>query len=437
MNKLYSALLVGLLTIGFTACDEECDNLHRDNLAHYPNVLKGSFPTEAQVLEIGQEVTIDPALVDSANARYSWVVNGVEVSTDTTYTYKVDKPCREELVCIIKNPYGSVEMKTTIRSNHDFSKGFFYIANGTFNFYDTEKKAAYPDCYGSLNAGSKFSDKKLEVRSANGKFYVLSSSSATNLEHFYVLDAKTLNYENSASVEANLSGLTILNENYGLLSGGGVRRVDLKSLATTQLLDEYMFGIYNSMVYGENLLSSTTYGAGTSAKVTYYKVAQLLDAPKDKLPESKELDIVHNRKENFVIAKDGNSYTLETSAEGYNIVKIASDLSLVKTALGFEPSKNKYWSDKTIGIVASATENVIYIPAVNGDIYKYVPGNPTSLQTPFIAAGELKGVISTPQINNQTGELYVPYSTGIGVYSKEGKMEYLVECSNPSYVLFN
>lgn len=437
MNKIgYILLLIGCLA-GFTACEEDCDETHINNLAHFPNVLKGSFPTEAQVLEIGEEITIDPALVDSTNARFSWVVNGTEVSTDTTFTYKIEKPCHAQIVCTIQNPYGSVEMKTTVSSKHDFSKGFFYVANGTFNFYDTEKEAAYENCYGSLNAEAKFSDKSLEVAAANGKFYVLSKSSASNVEHFYVLDAQTLSYENSTTIDSNLSGLTILNANYGLVSGDGVRRIDLQSLSTTQLLDDYMFGLYNSLVYGENLLTSTTYGAGESAKVTYYKVAQLLDAPKNKMPESKELDIMQNRKSNFVTAKDGNCYTLESSDAGYSIVKITQNLSIEKTTLGFEPSKNKYWSDKTIGIVASKSENAIYISAVSGDIYKYVPGNPASLQAPFIAAGELKGVVSTLQVNSQTEELYVSYNTGIGVYSKDGKMEYLVKCSNPSYVLFN
>ena len=44
-------------------------------------------------------------------------------------------------------------MSTSFSSNHNFSKGFFYVADGTFNFYDTEKKTAYQDCYASLNAG--------------------------------------------------------------------------------------------------------------------------------------------------------------------------------------------------------------------------------------------------------------------------------------------
>lgn len=54
MNKLYTTLLIACIAVGFTACnDDDCDDLHLGNLANYPNVLKGTFPTEDQVLELG------------------------------------------------------------------------------------------------------------------------------------------------------------------------------------------------------------------------------------------------------------------------------------------------------------------------------------------------------------------------------------------------
>lgn len=55
MNKLYTTLLIACIAVGFTACnDDNCDDLHLGNLANYPNVLKGTFPTEDQVLELGE-----------------------------------------------------------------------------------------------------------------------------------------------------------------------------------------------------------------------------------------------------------------------------------------------------------------------------------------------------------------------------------------------
>lgn len=101
---------------------------------------------------MGETLEITPKLLNPENTTYSWLINGEEYSNERTFSYKVEKPCRANLTCIISNEYGKVEMNTSFNSNHDFSKGFLYI-DDTFNFYDTEKKVKYEDCYSSLNAG--------------------------------------------------------------------------------------------------------------------------------------------------------------------------------------------------------------------------------------------------------------------------------------------
>lgn len=69
MNKLYTTLLIACLAAGFTACnDDDCEDLHLGNLAHYPNVLKGTFPTESQVLELGETLEITPELLNPEEA---------------------------------------------------------------------------------------------------------------------------------------------------------------------------------------------------------------------------------------------------------------------------------------------------------------------------------------------------------------------------------
>lgn len=65
MNKLHSILLIACVSIGFASCsDDDCEDLHLDNLAHYPNVLKGTFPTENQVLNMGETLEITPKLLN-------------------------------------------------------------------------------------------------------------------------------------------------------------------------------------------------------------------------------------------------------------------------------------------------------------------------------------------------------------------------------------
>lgn len=450
MNKLYTTLLIVCLAVGFTACnDDDCEDLHLGNLAHYPNVLKGTFPTENLVLELGETLEITPELLNPEGVTYSWLVNGKEVSTEPTFSYKIDNPCRADLTCVIKNKYGKVEMSTSFNSNHDFSKGFFYVADGTFNFYDTEKKVTYQDCYSSLNAGNRItsSGNSLQVRRCDGKFYVLVESNTTNINHFFRIDAQTLYHENSAIVDAGLSGLTILNEKYGLLGGDGVRRIDLQSLSNVQLMDKYMFSIYNGLVYNGKVLANDTYG--DPSKVKYYDTNELIEAKENEMPAATELDITQKQKMNFVLGKDGNAYTLESADEGCKIVKINKDFTVSdedKVSTNFQPAKGPSWSSPTIGIVASESENIIYIASNEGAIYRYVIGDPDSLKEPFIAADKSKSPIAaTLQLNQQSGELYLIHAkrggedNKIAVYSKDGEALYTVDCgkSIPSQILFN
>lgn len=449
MNKLYSTLFIALMAVCFTACnnDDDCEELHLDNLANYPNVLKGTFPTESQILEMGETLEITPELLNPEGATYSWLINGTEVSTEPTFSYKVEKPCYADLKCIITNKYGKVEMNTSFGSNHDFSKGFFYFADGTFNFYDTEKKVTYPDCYSSLNAGKTLGIGNYDsanISFHNGKLYLLVKTSTSNIDHLYVIDAKTLHYENSSLIASNLTGLTILNDQYALVTGDGIRRVDLTSLSNVQLMSKYMFSIYNGLAYNDKVLTNDTYG--DASKVKYYDINELVAAKEKEEPKATEVDITQKQKFNFVIGKDGNAYTLESTDAGCNIVKINKDFTLEKVSASFQPGKGDNWSSPTVGMVASESENVIYIPSSNGAIYKYVIGDPDSLKEPFIAK-DASGlpVTATLQLNQQSGELYAIYSEAWGeknkiiVYSKDGKAHYAVDCgsSAPTQILFN
>ena len=158
-----------------------------------------------------------------------------------------------------------------------------------------------------------------------------------------------------------------------------------------------------------------------------------------------ELDIIQKQKINFVLAKDGNVYTLESADNGCNIVKIKNDFTLEKVFANFQPAKGPYHSSPTIGMVASETENIIYLVSTDGAIYKYILGDSDSLKAPFIAAESGVSITAPLQLNQQSGELYVTYTeelkdeSKIVVYSKDGKVLHTVDCgeSVPSQILFN
>ena len=84
MNKLYTTLLIACIAVGFTACnDDDCDDLHLGNLANYPNVLKGTFPTEDQVLELGETLEITPELLNPEDATYLMWLDCTDIASDS------------------------------------------------------------------------------------------------------------------------------------------------------------------------------------------------------------------------------------------------------------------------------------------------------------------------------------------------------------------
>ena len=94
-------------------------------------------------------------------------------------------------------------MSTSFSSNHNFSKGFFYVADGTFNFYDTEKNTAYQDCYASFNAGKTLGIGNYDsanIIHSNGKFSLLVGTSTSNRDHFYIVDAKKMCIRDSCEI---------------------------------------------------------------------------------------------------------------------------------------------------------------------------------------------------------------------------------------------
>ena len=227
------------------------------------------------------------------------------------------------------------------------------------------------------------------------------------------------------------------------MTGDGIRRIDLKSLNNVRIKNERLLCFYNSIIYNGKVLSNDTYK--DESKVKYYDVNELIAAKEGEAPAVTELDIIQKQKINFVLAKDGNVYTLESADNGCNIVKIKNDFTLEKVFANFQPAKGPYHSSPTIGMVASETENIIYLVSTDGAIYKYILGDSDSLKAPFITAESGVSITAPLQLNQQSGELYVTYTeerkdeSKIVVYSKDGKVLHTVDCgeSVPSQILFN
>lgn len=455
MNKIYTLILMVFLAVGFIACeDDDCDRLHIDmDMMGIPTVLKGSFPVGTLTPAVGDSIVFAPLLLDTAGVSYAWKLNGQEVSSDSAFTYRIEKPCRAKVECTLKNAKGEVMLEADIVSKTDLTQGVLIVQKNSVDYYDTETGKRYSDVYSSLNYGEGInlgSYDDLYATRIDDKLYMMVSTSTSNVEHIFSADAKTLYAENSAVVAANLDGFIPLSDQQALVVGGGAYRMDLTSFSKVQLLKKYGWAIYNGIVVNGKLLGNMTYQS--LAKVNIYGLNDVLNAAENGMPEPSVLEVWQDGKINFVKA-GGDVYTIGCNEEKteYYLVRIASDLTLKKEVLPFKPMLSGYQHGiYTAGLALSKTGNEIYIPAEDQSIYKYVLGNAASLSVPFIAAPEGDEELSGAgiNVNPRNGELWVCYSEEVGwnedagkivVFDAAGNKVKSIDCGDvaPQAVLFN
>lgn len=455
MNKIYTFVLMAFLAIGFVACeDDDCGQWHIDtDLMGIPTVMKGTFPVGTLTPAVGDSIVFAPQLLDTAGVTYVWELNGKEVSSDSAFTYKIEKPCRAKVVCTLKNAKGEVILEADIVSKNDLTEGVVIIQKGSVDYYDPKTGSLYPDVYSALNYGNGIrmgSYDDLYATYMNGKLYMLLSTSTSNTEHLFSADAKTLYAENSVIVGANLDGFLPLNDKQALVLGGGAYRVDLSSFSKVTLLKKYGWAIYNGIIQHGKLLGNMTYSS--PAKVEAYDVDALLSAAENGMPAPVTLDIWQDGKVNFVKAGDGNVYTIGCNEEQteYYLVQIASDLTIKKEVLPFVPMRCGYGGIYTTGLAVAKNGNEIYIPAEDQSVYKYTLGNMASLNAPFIASPEGEEELSGAgiNVNPQNGEIWVCYAEEVDwdeyagkivVFDTTGNKIKTIDCGDtaPQAVLFN
>lgn len=442
------------LAAGIVACeDADCDLFHIDNeMMGIPTVMQGSFPVGKLTPAIGDSVVFAPRLMDTTGVKYSWMLNGEEVSTDSAFVYRVEKPCRAKITCTLENPKGKVTLASSIVADYDLMKGILLVQNNGIDLYDAASGVLYQDVYASMNYGKGLrlgSYDDLCVLPNGDKLYAMKSTSTSNTEHLFVIDRKTLNEDNSAVIEANVDAFFLLDGRQALVAAGGVSRIDLLALSKTRLLKKYGSGIYNGLVFQGKLLANTT--NDDLVKLSVYDKDELLQAKEGEMPLAGELDIWQNGKVNFVKLADGNVYTLGCNADAseYYIVRIAPDFSLEKTLLPFTPWIGGFSSGfYTASLTSDKNGNILYVMGENGSVYQYVPGDASSLAAPLIGspAGDLKVCGSGVNVNPANGELWVCYFEEIDyedngkivVYDAGGKQLRSIDCgkTKPQTILF-
>ncbi|MDR0659586.1 MAG: DUF5074 domain-containing protein [Prevotellaceae bacterium] len=441
-NKIYTHIIAALLLCGIcTGCSE--DVFEEIDIMDIPVLLKGTFPTEGVTLEVGKSYTFEPKLKDDTNVQYSWMVNGAKVSSDPTYIFETTGLCQAEITCIIANEKGKITLKTSLKTNHDFTKGFFVVTAEEIGFYDTQKTAYYPSCYQALNKGEKFNGDIYAIPN-DDKLYVTVKTNVSNRDHLFVIDKKTLQKKSSTSVRANLFYSFALDDRYMLLAGHSVYRYDTKSQTSVKLSNSIYPFIFRVGLLNDKLLLSRSYGSNDD-NLYYYDLETVLNAEANQLPDPTAIsNITQCDKSEFVKTADGSIFTLYSSSDDneYKLLRISNDLTTEEIALSFAAPTTKWYDIYFPGIVgvSSTSENFILIPSKDHAIYKYVVGDASSLASPFIASPNagIKLTGSGVQVDTETQKIYVLYSnSNVAVYNYDGTQVEVIELSEaPQHLIF-
>lgn len=245
------------------------------------------------------------------------------------------------------------------------SEGNYSVAAGDVNFYDYDKDSIYKYAYSAENPGKKLGTSTTTMQFGtiyNGKLYLVGKFDGP----FVAAHAATLKETGRVDSLPGHDGRAFLgvDDSRGLLSTGvGVYPVTLSTLA---------LGTKISSVDGEvkDMIKSGNYIFVISAKDGIVA----LNAGDYSL--AKKLGTAVS---GFVQGKDGNVW----AASATQLKKInAATLAVDSITTGFPVYYNE-WTYTNSSMVASTTDNAIFIVSGNNKVYRYT-GDVASLATPFI-----------------------------------------------------
>lgn len=463
MNKIYTLTAIFLIILTALSCSsDDCVLTHDGDIQDTPNIISGTFPTGKLTPKLGEEIVFAPQLHNSDGVTYRWSINGKTLIADEEtnepfsgkeYTFSVDKPCHATIGLQLSKNNATVTVESEIYCEPDLDNGFLVVQGKRIDYYNTETGTLYEDVYASMNRGTGLGNpSNIYVSPLNEKLYITLSSNTSNIPHLIVANSKTLKSENSYIIDSSLRGIMSLNKEYGITYGyKSLWRIKLATGEKVALRENFSWGVYNSVVLGDKLLMNTTYQKpkkeGEKYFIQYYNTADVLKAGEKELGEPANTNIEQNSRMNFISNADGSVYTMgfDSETDNYYLVKIKQDLSQERTPLPFIPRMCGYSGGLyTAALTFAKDGNAIYIPADDHSVYKYIPGDAGSLQTPFIKipADNYKLYGNAINVDPATGNLYICYWNDkegkIVTFDPTGKETKTINCGNttPQAIIF-
>ncbi|NLR78578.1 DUF5074 domain-containing protein [Chitinophaga eiseniae] len=360
-----------------------------------PQIVSPGLKNGKDTIYVGDTRLLSPQLADVKNPTFQWLVNGVQVSSDSLYTFKPTERGDYTISYKIISGNAISSYYYQIKVMGKFDNGFFLVNEGWFghepgdvNFYRNGEDSVYQYVFQRNNPGKTLGTTTEFGAMFNNRLYLVSKSGA-----FVVADASTMKETGRIDqLPATGNSFCGITPGQGLVGTiNGVYPINLQSLALGSKLSSVTGQIGGIIKSGAYVLVMSQTDGIVVLNNSDFSVAKNL-GPADV---------------GFAQTPDGRIW----AAKGKSLFGINPQTLAVDTvSVPFDVYGA--WGAWNAGMLsASTTENALFIGKTNmwgaggREIYKYATGNPNSLQAPFItipAGRELYGAAVRYNPGNNT-----------------------------------
>lgn len=348
----------------------------KDNQAEVivPQIVSPGLKNGNDTIFIGDSRVLSPQLAEVKDPTFLWLVNGVQVSTDSTYTFTATAKGDYTISYKIISGNALATFFYRIKVLGKFENGFFLVNEGWFghgpgdvNFYRNGEDSVYQDVFQRTNPGKTLGTTTDYGAIYNNKMYLVSKQGA-----FVVADPGTMK-ETGRIDQLPAAGNSFcgINNSTGLIgTADGVYPVNLQTLAVGSKLagvTGQVGGIIKAEAYVLVMSQSQGIVALNNTDLSVAKVLGPADVGFARTPDG----TVWAARDNMLFAINANNLKMDTVTVPFPVYGS--------------------WGAWNAGMLSASTiENAVFIGKTNSwgaggrEVYKYAAGNPNSLNTPFV-----------------------------------------------------
>lgn len=369
-RKFQVSFIVAVLAIaGLASCS-------KDNQAEVivPQIVNPGLKNGQDTIYIGDTRVLSPQLAEVKNPEFLWLLNGVKVSTDSTYTFTATERGDYTISYKIISGNALATYYYRIKVLGKFENGFFLVNEGWFqhgpgdvNFYRNGEDSVYQYVFQRTNPGKTLGTTTDYGAIYNNKMYLVSKEGA-----FVVADAGTMKETGRIDhLPASGNAFCGVNAGTGLVStSDGIYPVNLQALTVGSKIAG-VTGAVGGMIAADGYVLVMSQSQGIVAlNKSDFSVAKVLGLA----------DVGFTRTTDGTVWAARNNMLFAINANTLNIDTVTIPF----------PVYGAWYAWNAGMLSASTTENALFIGKTDEwggsgrEIYKYAVGNTNSLQAPFV-----------------------------------------------------